>query len=423
MAAGFNFGGGFHGFRQGQHNGHPHGGGDSKLYELLGVDRNATESEIKSAYKKQAMQHHPDRGGDEATFKNISKAYEVLSSPEKRQIYDAYGEQGLDNAEQGGGGPGMGTDPFDLFSQIFGFNAAGQRQPRGRPRTQDAVYELQLSLEELYQGTSRTIAFTRDVVCGTCDGRGGHNVRECQRCRGTGQQVHMQQMGVFVQQVASQCSACSGKGYVMDPGDVCGSCKGKTTVTEKKRFSIDVEAGAADGHEFRFSGQAHELPGHDTGDVVVVVKAQPHSKFHRVGDSLVMAKKVSLVEALCGFHFSTPFLDGGDLQVQSKPGQIVKDGDMMTIPGRGMPRQGGQQPGDLFLKLEVDFPSSLSPEQRDQLQGVLGGGALPAELPAGAQTATRMTPSQVQAQKQRWAQRTKRQRQAQPQEGAECVQQ
>lgn len=420
MASGFNFGGGFYG--HGQQTGRPHGGnaGDDKFYRLLGVERTASEADIKKAYKKLAMQHHPDRGGDEATFKSISRAYEVLSSPEKRQLYDAYGEQGLDNAEQGGGGPGMGTDPFDLFSSMFGFNAGAG--PRGKPRTKDSIYELQLSLEELYQGTTRNIKFTRDVVCKRCDGQGGFNVQQCRHCKGTGQQVHMQQMGLFVQQVVSQCSHCDGKGTVIDPANVCGSCKGTGLQKEKTEFPIDVEPGALDGHEFRFRGRADEAPGHDTGDVVIVVREKRHKAFQRIHDSLVMSKKISLVEALCGFQFSVPFLDGQDLQVRSKPGQIVKDGDMMVIPGRGMPTKSTQH-GDLFLVLEVQYPDNLSHEQRGQLHGILGGDSVPEEPLPGTKTAAKLTPRQAQAQRQRWSERKQQRARPQQQGGAECVQQ
>jgi DnaJ family protein A protein 2 len=226
---GFPFGGGFPG------GGAPPSGDSEKYYKLLDVSKQATDKEIKQAYKKLAMKHHPDRGGDEDTFKSISKAYEVLTNPEKRQIYDQYGEEGLENMEQGSGGPGPGTDPFDLFSQIFGFNAGGRSQ-RGRPVTPDSTYELQLSLEELYTGTSRNIVFTRDALCGTCNGEGGQDRKQCSRCGGTGRQIHMQQMGLFVQQVQTVCSACDGKGHIIPPGKTCKDCKGKCTVKEKKHL-------------------------------------------------------------------------------------------------------------------------------------------------------------------------------------------
>ncbi|CAE8620573.1 unnamed protein product [Polarella glacialis] len=406
---GFNpFGAG--GFPGGQGQGPPQG--DDKFYRLLEVDRSATEADIKSAYKQQAMKHHPDRGGDEAIFKNISKAYEVLSNPQKRQVYDAYGESGLDGAEQGGGGtaghPGM--DPFDLFSQMFGFQAGGGRAQgrRGRPVTPDSRYELQLSLEELYAGTSRSIKFTRDVLCKPCNGQGGTERTQCQRCNGTGFIVSLQQMGPFMRQTQSPCAFCTGKGFTIAAKNLCGTCKGKATVKETKTFSIDVEAGQEDSTEIRFSGQADEAPGHDTGDVVIVVREKSHKTFQRVKESLVMSKKLSLAEALCGFQITTKFLDGEDLVIRSSPGQVVKPGDMMVIQGKGMPRRNSPKRGDLFLQLQVDFPSDMPEQSRAPLAKLLGGTLPPEDNLIETSTAKKLSSRQVEEVRQRWSQHAAR---------------
>eukprot|EP00439_Symbiodinium_sp_Y106_P020530 s15_g2.t1 len=220
---GFPFGGGF-----GPGGG---GGGDDRLYQLLEVDRNASEAEIKSAYKKQAMKYHPDRGGDEAKFKDISKAYEVLSDPQRRQLYDAYGEAGLDGAGADAGGAGPNANPFDLFSQIFGFQAGGKGRGRGRPVTQDARYDVNLTLEELFAGTSRSIAYTKDKICSSCQGKGGHNPQQCPRCKGRGTVVTTVQVGPgMYQQSQSVCSTCSGRGFIFAAKDVCTNCHGEGTV-------------------------------------------------------------------------------------------------------------------------------------------------------------------------------------------------
>lgn len=349
---------------------------DDKFYSLLGISRGASEAEIKKAYKEQAMKHHPDRGGDESTFKEISRAYEVLSDGNKRQIYDQYGEDGLNNMEQGSGAGGPAADPFDLFSQIFGFNAAGSR-PRGKPRTPDQAYDLQLTLEELYSGTSRNVVFNRSAICKPCNGMGGHDRKTCSRCKGTGVVVTMQQVGPFVQQLQSPCGACGSKGYTIPPGSTCGSCHGKGLQKEKKPFDVEVERGTAEGAEFRFKGQADEEPGHDTGDVVIVVRTRPHKTFQRVGEHLLMSKKISLQEALCGFQFSTTFLDGEELVVRAEQGQVIQPGDITVVEGKGMPRGNGQRPGNLFVMLTVDFPDSIPPEAQEQLLQALGGKPLP----------------------------------------------
>lgn len=401
---GFNFGGGFGnmggGFQQ------PPKGDSERFYNLLGVGKTASEDEIKKAYKKQAMKNHPDRGGDEAKFKDIARAYNVLSTPEKKAVYDQHGEEALDNMEKGGdagAGPG-GADPYDIFSQIFGFGAGGQRRPRGRPRTPDSTYELEVTLADLYLGTTREIIFKRDALCGTCSGVGGSERNTCNACQGTGAQVRMQQMGPFVQQVQHVCSACRGKGFSIPAKCVCADCKGKGLNKERKNFSVDVRKGLGDGHEFRFQGQADEAPDHDTGDVVIVIREKRHKAFHRSGDALVMSKKISLSEALCGFEFATPFLDGEDLTIRASPGQVLRPGDLMVIKGKGMPRQHGPEYGDLHLLLEIEFPEAIRPDAREKLLEVLGGKSLSEDPPDGTASARKVSGRQKQMLQQSWQQ-------------------
>jgi len=413
---GFPFGGGFPGGFQA-----PPRGNSDKYYNVLGIDKSASQDDIKRAYKKAAMSNHPDRGGDEATFKEISKAYAVLSNPEKRAIYDQHGEEALENMEQGGG-PQAGANPFDLFEQIFGFKGGGQRQ-RGKPRTPDSQYELQVSLEELYRGTSREIVFNRDALCRDCDGFGGHDRRTCPVCKGTGTQVHVHQVGPFLQQSQSVCGKCSGKGFIIPPGKSCKTCKSRGTVKERSTFTVDVERGLQDGHEFRFRGQADEALGHDAGDVVIIVMQRPHKVFHRSRDALIMTKSLTLSEALCGFQFSTTFLDGEELVIRSASGQVTKPGDVMIIEGKGMPRPHGQKPGDLHLILEVEFPKQLPPENHDKLREALGGDALP-DKKSGTETARRLSPRATQTFKQQLAQeKHSRERGRGGQQQADCVQQ
>lgn len=419
FASGPNFEGFFGGFPGQGFGGPPRGGNSDKFYTLLGVEKSATDDDIKRAYKKLAMEHHPDRGGDEGTFKDISKAYNVLSSPEKRAIYDAHGEEALNNMEQGGG-PQGGPDPFDLFSQIFGFNVGGQRQ-RGRPRTADSTYELQVTLEELYRGTSRDIVFNRDTVCGACNGHGGLDVRQCSTCNGTGQQVTMHQMGPFMQQVQSPCGRCAGRGIVIPPGKDCKTCKRKGTVKQRNTFGVEVEAGFLDGHEFRFKGKADEAPGHDPGDVVILIRQKPHKVYHRSKDALVVKKTITLSEALCGFHFSMPFLDDSELTVQSAPSQVVRPGDIVTVEGKGMPRPHGQKPGDLHVILEVDFPKDVPRDSHDKIREVLGGEGLPDD--STAEVATKLNPRQVQNLKQKMAEDARGPERGRGGGGVECAQQ
>lgn len=390
-------------FASGPRHGNSGSQGSDKFYRLLDVDKGAGEAEIKQAYKKQAMKHHPDRGGDENTFKEISRAYEVLSDAEKRQIYDQYGEAGLEGAQHSpGGGAGPGMDPFDLFSHIFGFNP--KRSQRGRPITADSTYELQLSLEDLYAGTTRSIKFNRECLCGKCKGEGGKDKQVCQRCNGTGVTVKLVQNAFFVQQVQSPCAACAGKGSTIKAENICLDCKGKGTQKEQKTFSIDIEPGLSDNAEFRFQGQADQAPGHDSGDVIIVVREKPHRTFKRMKDDLLITKKITLAEALCGFEFSAAFLDGEQLVIRSRPGEVLRPGQLMRIKGKGMPRKHGQKPGDLFLKLEVEFPAEVPPEGRAKLAELLGGSALPEECSSKAAVAEKVSNTEAAGLHHRWAQ-------------------
>jgi len=408
---GFPFGGGF-----GPGGG---GGGDDRLYQLLEVDRNASEAEIKSAYKKQAMKYHPDRGGDEAKFKDISKAYEVLSDPQRRQLYDAYGEAGLDGAGADAGGAGPNANPFDLFSQIFGFQAGGKGRGRGRPVTQDARYDVNLTLEELFAGTSRSIAYTKDKICSSCQGKGGHNPQQCPRCKGRGTVVTTVQVGPgMYQQSQSVCSTCSGRGFIFAAKDVCTNCHGEGTVKEKVPFQVTVEPGTEDGAEFRFPGASDEAPGHEAGDLIITVREASHPTFQRVKDSLVVKADLSLAEALCGFERKIKYLDGTDLVIRSEPGQVVKPEDMLVISGKGMPNRQTRKSGDLFVQIRVDFPKEISESSRAPLAELLGGKALDGE-DSDAPRARKLSDRQVRDVNDRWRQYAE----SKEQQGAQCVQQ
>jgi len=335
------------------------------------------------------MAHHPDRGGDEAKFKEVSRAYEVLSDASLRQAYDRGGEEGVNQQEQYGGPQGHEhVDPFDLFSQIFGFQARG-RGPPPKLKTPDANYDVKLSLEEIYTGVSRNITFNRTVVCKTCDGVGGHDPETCKRCNGKGFVVTYQQFGPSVFQQQEPCPACNAAGYTIPAGKSCSSCKGAGSVKEKKTFPVDIEAGGKETLVFTFKGQANEQKGAEPGDVNIRIVAKPHKTFQRLGDDLMMVKKISLEEALCGFEFKTQFLDGEDLTVRSKPGQVMKPGDIVKVEGKGMPRPSGK-PGDLLVVTEINFPDSLPEEKQKKLQEVLGGKVLD-EKPESCQEARKLT--------------------------------
>ena len=212
---------------------------ETKFYDILGVSPNATDTELKKAYRKQALKFHPDKNpnaGDK--FKEISQAYEVLSDPEKREIYDEFGEDGIKG--QGGGGPGGGfRSPMDVFNMFFGGGGMPGSAGSSVRKTKPMVHTLKVSLEELYNGKKRKIAANRDIVCKECKGKGGLNVEKCLECKGRGMRVITKQFGPgMIQQMQSPCDKCGAKGEVVAKGSECKKCKGKATVRDKKIIEV-----------------------------------------------------------------------------------------------------------------------------------------------------------------------------------------
>jgi DnaJ family protein A protein 2 len=246
----FNFFGG-DGFPGGH--GHMGGGGDDEevdtegLYKTLGVAKQATPNEIKKAYRKMAMKLHPDKPtGDEAKFKEVSKAYEILSNQEKRDLYDKYGEKGVEQ-----GGPG-GMDAGDIFSSFFGGGGGGGR--RGPRKGKDVLFKLKVTLAELYQGATKKLRLTKQVICQPCEGKGGKGARTCTTCKGRGVRMVIRQLGPgMIQQMQMQCDTCDGQGTVIPPGARCSNCDGNKTVKVKKTLEVHVEKGMRHGQKKNLS--------------------------------------------------------------------------------------------------------------------------------------------------------------------------
>merc|ERR1719412_2677287 len=268
------------------------------FYKSLEIEKGASESEIKKAYRKLAIKHHPDKGGDPEKFKEITRAYEVLSDSEKRSKYDRFGEDGL---EGGGGG-----DPSDIFESFFGGGGGRGGGGRKRQKTKDVTQPLKVTLEQLYNGATKKMAITRQVI----DKKKG--VQECRDCNGRGVKVEVIRMGPMIQQMQSQCSSCGGNG------------KSFTTKQEREVLEVHIQKGSPDNHKVQFREMADEHPDADAGDVVFVLKQQEHAEFKRKGADLFIERKISLVEALCGFKMELTHLDGRKLLIKTSPGEIVK---------------------------------------------------------------------------------------------------
>lgn len=350
----------------------------TKFYTLLGVDKNAGESEIKKAYRKLAMKNHPDKGGDPEKFKEITAAYEVLSNPEKRQIYDEYGEDAL---KEGMGGGGGGGNPFDIFESFFGggdpFGGGGGRRSRVR-RGEDVVHALKVSLEDMYNGTQKKLSLSKNVLCPGCNGTGSKSgaLATCQGCNGQGVKVQIRQIGPgMIQQMQSQCSDCNGTGRGISEKDRCGQCKGNRVVQERKVLEVFVEKGMTHGQKITFKGEADQSPGVEPGDIVFVLQQKENKMFIRKGSNLIMEKEISLIEALTGFSLIIKHLDGRTLSLKSEPGEVVKPGDVKAVNDEGMPiHRSPFEKGRLFVRFKIQFPESgsIDASKVSSLEDVLG---------------------------------------------------
>jgi len=337
---------------------------NTKYYTELGVSKTATADELKKAYRKLAIKNHPDKGGDPEKFKEISHAYEVLSDPEKRQIYDEYGEDALKEG-MGGGGPGGGANPFDIFESFFGGGGmGGHRGGRGggKRKGEDVAHPLKVSLVDLYSGCKKKLSLAKNVLCAGCNGTGSKSGKKmtCQSCQGSGVKVSIRQIAPgMVQQMQSVCGECRGSGQAIDDKDKCTKCKGNKVTQEKKILEVDIEPGMTHGQKITFTGEADEAPDTIPGDIIFLLQQKDHPTFKRKGSDLYVEKEISLIEALAGYKFTITHLDGRQLLVSSQEGEIVEPNSFRGVYDEGMPTW--QRPfdkGRLFIQFKVKFPEA-----------------------------------------------------------------
>ncbi|MFH2204834.1 MAG: molecular chaperone DnaJ [Elusimicrobiota bacterium] len=338
-------------------------------YDELGVPRNATEAEIKKAYRNLAFKCHPDRHpGDQASetqFKRINNAYEVLSDGKKRQLYDQFGEAGVSGAAGAGGpGPQGFGDAGDIFGDIFeGFFGGGGRRSRAK-RGHDLKYEVEVTFEDAYAGTRLPLGYERVELCQKCDGSGaqeGTGTKSCGTCGGSGRVQFSQ--GFF--SMSQTCSSCGGEGRMIETP--CKPCRGSGRVRKRHKVTIRIPAGVYEGATLRIAGEG-EVGSHGGGhgDLYVIVRMKPHPKFDRKGDDLVFARRITFPQAALGCTISVPTLAPDKARIKVPAG--THDGQMFRIPEKGMPRLQGRGYGDMLVRVKIDVPKRLSARQTQLLE-------------------------------------------------------
>lgn len=348
-------------------------------YEVLGVERGASADELKKAYRKLAMQYHPDRNpGDaeaEAHFKEVNEAYEVLKDENKRAAYDRYGHGAFEGGMGGGpGGFGAGAGGFsgfsDIFEEMFGdFMGGGGGRRRGQSmRGADQRYDLEITLEEAFRGVDRQIRVPGTAPCDVCDGTGaeeGTNTITCPTCEGDGK-VRASQ-GFFT--IERTCPNCNGQGSVIE--NPCKACNGAGRVHKEKTLSVNIPAGVENGTRIRLSGEGEAgMRGAPAGDLYIFLSIRPHRIFQREGANIFCEVPVSMVDAALGSEIEVPSIDGTRAKVKIPAG--TQTGQQFRLRGKGMSVLRRPERGDMYIQITVETPVNLSRKQRELLEEFRG---------------------------------------------------
>ena len=348
-------------------------------YEVLGVAKGASADELKKAYRKAAVAHHPDKeGGDEAKFKEVNEAYDVLKDAQKRQRYDQFGHAGVGGSGGGGGGGGNPYEGFnsqsfdfgdglgDIFSQFFG--GGGRQQQQATRRGRDVEVSLQLTFEEAVFGLETDIELDIDDTCSHCHGttvEPGHDLATCPTCKGSGQQTRVMNTMFGAIQQSVVCPTCNGRGKI--PEKDCTVCHGKGTQRQKQSIKLKVPAGIDDGSTIRLSGRGEAITDGEKGDLYVNIRVKADKKFTREGDIILSDAHVGMIDATLGVEINVETVDG---IVRMKVPAGTQSGTDFKLSGHGIPHMNSDKRGPHIVNIIVDTPTKLSKKQREILESL-----------------------------------------------------
>jgi molecular chaperone DnaJ len=338
-------------------------------YHVLGVPRNASESELKSAYRKLALKYHPDRNPNnkeaEEQFKSVNEAYAVLSDPQKRSMYDQFGHAGV-NGQAGQGFGGFNTADFgDIFGSFFDeMFGGGGRGRSAKYRGSDIREDIEVTLEQAFTGDRFPLNYRRTQTCYACDGSGakpGTKLKTCAKCNGKGRIQFAQ--GFF--SMSQTCPECGGQGQTIETS--CSECNGHGKVNAEEKITLRVPPGVNDGTTLRMRGGGDAGHGPDTnGDLFVVVHVKPHKEFERVGDDLIYKQKISFPQAALGCAIDAPCIDKTKAELEIPAG--TQHGTTFKIKGKGMPMLGTNRHGNMIVAVDVEIPKKLNKTQKEIIQ-------------------------------------------------------
>ena len=327
---------------------------NTRYYEILGIDKNATPENIRKHCKKKLIRYHMGKGSDPKIYAELQKAYEVLSDPNKKKIYDKYGEEGLNNPEIV-----KELDPFNFFE-----NTSFKSK-----KCYEKFVKFSITLEDSYNGGRKEVEYDRKIICPECKGNGSsipNGFTTCSKCNGSG--IKILKMNRTILQ--NTCDECNGEGKVIK--EKCKECQGKKVQNIKRKIEIDLERGVHDKHRYKIPGKGDEFPGKETGDLIIEIFLQKHKDFIRKGADLFYECKLSLLEAINGGKFVLNHLNGRRILIQSKSDEIIQPGTLKTIKNLGMPFfKSSDKYGNLIIEFKIVLPDKLTEEQKKKMNEIL----------------------------------------------------